>query len=209
MSLMPTPATDDRGVVSRARGSGRRNGKEEQDMKLSNRERFLAATMIVAALCATGCRRGRSDDDSASNQPQPAGTDNSGAQAPVPAQTAPGAEQAPAPPAPQQEASGPAPSTDHFWVNGHWKWVGRRYEWIPGHWAVSVAPSAPPAIRYENPGYAPSTRHVWMRGYWKWSGTEWTWVGGHWDYYRPGHTWVDGHWDARGGRWHWVAGQWR
>ena len=39
-----------------------------------------------------------------------------------------------APPAPRYERIGRAPSTRHFWVNGHYKWANGRYIWIGGHW---------------------------------------------------------------------------
>src|ERR1700733_3519508 len=132
MCPVPMPATD----PAHAGGPGRRR-EGKQDMKLY-RERFLAAAMIVAALGAAGCRSHKNDsgDDKASNPaPAPAGTE--GASGPAP--TAPGEAPAPAPPAPQQENAGTPPSADHFWINGHWHWAGRRYEWVPGHWGIGVA----------------------------------------------------------------------
>jgi hypothetical protein len=39
----------------------------------------------------------------------------------------------PAEPAPVREAR-PAPRAGWIWVDGHWRWNGRRYVWIRGHW---------------------------------------------------------------------------
>ena len=38
------------------------------------------------------------------------------------------------PPVARYEAIGRAPSSNHFWVNGHYMWNGRSYAWVGGHW---------------------------------------------------------------------------
>jgi hypothetical protein len=42
---------------------------------------------------------------------------------------------APAPPPLRVEVQGPRPYAAAVWHRGHWRWNGRRYVWVPGHWA--------------------------------------------------------------------------
>ena len=39
-----------------------------------------------------------------------------------------------APPVARYEAIGRAPSSNHFWVHGHYMWNGRSYTYVGGHW---------------------------------------------------------------------------
>ena len=41
-----------------------------------------------------------------------------------------------APPAARVEVIGRAPSANHFWVNGYYRFANNRYEWLGGHWDV-------------------------------------------------------------------------
>jgi hypothetical protein len=68
-----------------------------------------------------------------------------------------------APPLPRVEAIPAAPSVEHFWVPGHWRWQGGgRFVWVAGYWE----------------------RHrvgaVWIPAHWIHSGPVWEFVGGHW-----------------------------
>lgn len=42
----------------------------------------------------------------------------------------------PAPPPRRAELRGAKPCTGAVWVNGHWRWEGKRvgYRWVAGHW---------------------------------------------------------------------------
>jgi hypothetical protein len=117
----------------------------------------------------------------------------------------------PAPPDPIVESPGPAPSADHHWVEGYWRWDASHYVWEPGYWVDEDdgAPYAPPAAPGEDPGYAPGDGYVFMGGYWRWNDGAYLWMGGHWaplrngfDYVRP--RWertASGRWSSRGGYW--------
>jgi hypothetical protein len=73
-----------------------------------------------------------------------------GACVPVPVPVAPAyAYVRPYPPAPRAEIVGVAPSSNHFWVAGHWYWGGGGYAWRSGYWEV------------RRPG------HAWVNGYWE------------------------------------------
>ena len=68
----------------------------------------------------------------------------------------------PPPPAPREIV--PAPMHRGWvWQAGYYRWDGRRYVWIPGHYA------APPR------GYA-----RWIPGHWRNSHRGYVWVPGHW-----------------------------
>ena len=74
------------------------------------------------------------------------------------------AEEAPvAPPPPPAEAVPPAPSNDHVWVEGHYRWHGRVYVWDRGH--------------YE---HRPHHRASWVPAHWEKRGHRRVWVNGHW-----------------------------
>ena len=67
-----------------------------------------------------------------------------------------------APPAARVEVVGRAPSANHFFVKGHYKWTGARYEWIGGHWDVKRAGS------------------TYIQAHWDKIGGSWRMVPGHW-----------------------------
>jgi len=72
-----------------------------------------------------------------------------------------------APPAPQVEVV-PAPPVARpnvywVWQPGYWRWNGRRYHWIPGHY-----------VR------APRAAAVWLPGQWVFVGGRYVWRPGHW-----------------------------
>lgn len=37
-------------------------------------------------------------------------------------------------PTPRVESPSPAPSEGYSWVNGHYRWEGNEWVWVPGHW---------------------------------------------------------------------------
>jgi hypothetical protein len=67
-----------------------------------------------------------------------------------------------APPPDREEAPGAAPSTQHFWVHGNWRWDGQAYAWAPGHWEAS------------------RTDAVWVQGHWRSISGGWVWIDGRW-----------------------------
>jgi len=67
-----------------------------------------------------------------------------------------------APPPERMETVSVAPSTDHFWVRGHWMWNGNQYVWVTGRWEVRRA------------------REVWVPGHWRAVGGGYVWEAGHW-----------------------------
>jgi WXXGXW repeat (2 copies) len=68
------------------------------------------------------------------------------------------------PPAPYTESPPPKPHPADVWVAGYFKWDGRDFEWVPGHWM------APP----------PGTRD-WVPGAWsERADGKWEFVDGHW-----------------------------
>jgi hypothetical protein len=66
------------------------------------------------------------------------------------------------PPVERVEPVAVAPSAEHFWVKGHWQWVGDQYAWLPGHWEVR------------------RTREVWVPGHWRPYAGGHVWEEGHW-----------------------------
>jgi hypothetical protein len=101
-------------------------------MKL-NGKMMVAAAMVAGVLGATGCSNvvgaGAQQDDTTAEQGESM------------------AQQAAswfgfrvwagpryAPPVVRVEYPGYAPSSRHFWVNGHWSYNGREYVWVGGHW---------------------------------------------------------------------------
>ena len=66
------------------------------------------------------------------------------------------------PPAEQVETQPAAPSNDHVWIKGHWRWNGHDWVWAPGHWEARRA-------GYE---YVP--------GHWEHRTKGYVWIGGHW-----------------------------
>jgi hypothetical protein len=67
-----------------------------------------------------------------------------------------------APPAERVEVIGVAPSANHFWVHGYWRWNGGGYDWAPGRWEV------------RREGYN------WIPGHWRATGGGWVWEEGRW-----------------------------
>jgi hypothetical protein len=69
-----------------------------------------------------------------------------------------------APPAPRYETVVPASRPDRMvWDPGHWRWNGRQYVWIPGHYLEK-----------------PRRTAVWVPGQWMARHRGWVWVEGHW-----------------------------
>ena len=60
--------------------------------------------------------------------------------------------------------SSPAPSSDQFWVPGHWSWRETRYAWQPGFWSD------------------PYPQWVWVPAHYCWTPRGWVFVDGYWDY---------------------------
>lgn len=82
-------------------------------------------------------------------------------------ETTPALAQAMAPPPPQAEVV-PAPPVAGpgaywAWRPGFWRWNGRRYIWVPGHYAR-----------------APRAAAVWAPGAWVFVGGRYVWHPGHW-----------------------------
>jgi hypothetical protein len=190
-----------------------------------NRSVLVAVAMMIGATAALGCKgsedQGARQDSAAAPASAPVDPGQAPAASPskdegatIFAKASVGASTqgraAPPPPVERVEYPGRAPSREHTWMKGYWRWDtgGVRYVWEPGHWMVQFAPSAPPAPRYEEPGRPPSERHVWVRGYHKWTGHEWIWINGHWDVKRADATYVGAHWDRVHGRWQYVPGYW-
>lgn len=66
------------------------------------------------------------------------------------------------PPPEQHEVIGVAPSPNHFWIGGHWRWEGGRHVWFPGHWET------------RRHGYE------WVAGHWRHEHHGYVWVEGRW-----------------------------
>lgn len=61
-----------------------------------------------------------------------------------------GWQRVPYPPPPVLvQALGPAPKPGNVWVDGHWEWHRRDWEWTPGRWVA-----VPPGERYAKPAFA-------------------------------------------------------
>ena len=81
---------------------------------------------------------------------------------PPPAATPVAVEAVVAPPAPQVEVIGAAPSANHFWIGGHWRWEGGRHVWEAGRWEVR------------------RTGATWEPAHWAHFGHQWRFIPGHW-----------------------------
>ena len=71
-----------------------------------------------------------------------------------------------APPAPRYEVVHPLPpdrAAREHWIPGHWRWDGREYVWVPGHYAVRPRPGA-----------------VWVASRWERRGAGWVFIDGRW-----------------------------
>lgn len=68
------------------------------------------------------------------------------------------------PPAPIVETRPAPPATGlhAVWVEGHWKYNGRRYVWVKGRW-----------VKGREHG-------VWVKGHWEKRPRGWVWLPGHW-----------------------------
>jgi hypothetical protein len=77
------------------------------------------------------------------------------------------AQMAAPPPPPVEAAPGPPPpgvaGAYWAWRPGFWRWNGRRYIWIPGHYV-----------------HAPRAQAVWVPGEWVFVRGRYVWHGGHW-----------------------------
>ena len=61
------------------------------------------------------------------------------------AQAHPGHRYAPSPPPPPPRYSHrPGARKGHVWMEGHWRWEGRRQVWVPGHWIKAPQHRPPP-----------------------------------------------------------------
>src|SRR5690349_17379375 len=69
------------------------------------------------------------------------------------------------PPAMPYEAVPPPPPGPAVmaWRPGHWRWTGRAYVWVPGHYLRGPRPGA-----------------VWVPGHWVDRHGRWVWIEGHW-----------------------------
>lgn len=67
------------------------------------------------------------------------------------------------PPAPRVEMRVRCPGPNHVWIDGHWRWNGRSYEWSSGHWVAR-----------------PAGRAAWVPGHWTRRHGGWLWIEGHW-----------------------------
>lgn len=193
-------------------------------MKLNGKTMAVVA-MVLGSMAAIGCNRAEDREAPQETAPAPvvaAPSQDSTPAAPaaqpaaaksdegvtVAAKTSVGASLPPRP-ADRVEHPGVAPSRDHRWTKGHWRYEGvRGYVWTPGRWVVEFAPAAPPAPRYENPGRPISDRHMWVPGHWERSSRDWTWIGGHWTIKRTDQRFVAARWERQNGRYVYVPGRW-
>jgi YXWGXW repeat-containing protein len=75
------------------------------------------------------------------------------------------------PPAPRVEIVPPPPRASVVWVSGYWRWGGRVYRWVPGHYVV------------------PPTAHVvWLPSAWIQVQGHYRFVPGRWVHAAPPHT---------------------
>jgi hypothetical protein len=68
------------------------------------------------------------------------------------------------PPAVIVERPGPPLHAGWVWVGGFYRWDGRRYVWVPGHW---VAPPRPRAVWIPGRWVPRGGGYVWVAGYWR------------------------------------------
>lgn len=67
------------------------------------------------------------------------------------------------PPPLRREVIIASPGPRYAYVEGHWRWTGRDYDWVPGHWVER-----------------PRGRHGWVAGRWVARRGAWVWREGHW-----------------------------
>lgn len=70
-----------------------------------------------------------------------------------------------APPPPRIDIVTVAPSPNHVWISGFWRWDHGQHVWVGGHWEA----------RRDGYFYAP--------GHWYRNGNSWTFSGGFWQHY--------------------------
>ena len=135
------------------------------------------------------------------------------------------------PPAPRIEVISAAPAPGWYWVGGHWRWEGNRYEWMVGHWAEPRPNEVFVQARWVQQGAA----WVFQPGQWVKlvrpadyvvvqapkppppvrievvsapPGIDYFWISGHWRWERGEHAWVGGHWEAHREGLHWIPAHW-
>ena len=69
------------------------------------------------------------------------------------------------PPLPRVEVMPPAPSPNHVWIGGYWRWERGHHVWVGGHWEA------------RREGY------FWAPAHWYHSGNGWAMSGGAWQHY--------------------------
>ena len=67
------------------------------------------------------------------------------------------------PPAPRVEYMGTPPFLGAVWIQGYWRWMGARHEWVPGRWE---APR--PGYRYVPHNGAPQGEQRWPQEGGRW-----------------------------------------
>jgi hypothetical protein len=127
-----------------------------------NGKMLLAVSMMVASLATAGCQTGSSADLVA-----PVETPDTAAVV----QTANGVAKdflgfrfyAPvAPPSARFEVRGVAPSANHFWSPGYYRWSGREHVWVGGSWILRR-----PGYTFVGPAWRPGFRRFeYAPGHW-------------------------------------------
>ena len=64
----------------------------------------------------------------------------------------------------ENQTPGPAPSSGHVWLAGHWDSVDGQWKWVAGHWDLP-----------------PSRSAIWVPGHWIQGSSGWVWVNGAWN----------------------------
>lgn len=114
-----------------------------------------------------------------------------------------------------------APSPQHVWVPGHWRWMEGSYVWVAGDWHLPPVPGAAwiaPQWQPQGSGY------VLRDGYWQQSGAQG--ASGQpgeiattqpppppraepiSERPTPAHVWLPGYWDWSANQFRWVEGRW-
>jgi hypothetical protein len=71
-----------------------------------------------------------------------------------------------APPRPVVERVVPRPGVHYVWVGGFYRWSGRAYVWMPGHWVYPPRPAAVWVPAHWQ--FIPARRgYVFVAGYWR------------------------------------------
>jgi hypothetical protein len=138
-------------------------------MKL-NGKMLLAVAMMVGSLGAVGCNKSNAQDDAVAPEENAAASPTEDGQGSVddlsvrfetsvsrPRYYAPYA-----PPAARYEVRTVAPSANHFWTPGYYRWNGRSHVWYGGRWEARRA------------------NYDYMGPRWVASGRRYEYVPGHW-----------------------------